>query len=170
MTIVRNLAWICNRKSLAGFENERYKIWWVFGKAPGEYSPGNGLLLRETRLKVGAAIRKLLTSSQWGMMLTWTRMRVLETLGSRIYIFFSVKNHWMNQRGGMRIWKTMTLELHCACSREVSDRTLLSFLSEWVTLQIKAIVLRQTKKKNIIHHNKTLSSKTRRKWVISLTL
>lgn len=27
MTIVRNLAWICNRKSLAGFENERYKIW-----------------------------------------------------------------------------------------------------------------------------------------------
>lgn len=146
MTIVRNLAWICNRKSLAGFENERYKIWWVFGKAPGEYSPGNGLLLRETRLKVGAAIRKLLTSSQWGMMLTWTRMRVLETLGSRIYIFFSVKNHWMNQRGGMRIWKTMTLELHCACSREVSDRTLLSFLSEWVTLQIKAIVLRQTKK------------------------
>lgn len=36
---------------------------------------------------------------------------------------------------------------HCACLRNVSDRPLLSFLSEQVTLQIKAIVLSRPKKK-----------------------
>lgn len=82
----------------------------------------------------------------------WEYWKLLDLEYIYIYIYFSVKNHWMNQRGDMRIWKTMTLELHCACSREVSDRTQLSFLNEWATLQIKAIVLRQTKKKKKNHN------------------
>lgn len=147
MTTVRNLALICNRKSLAGFENGCYKIWWVFGKGPSEYSTGNGLLFRETRLKVGGAIRSYWhhLSGEWCWLEPgWEYWKLLDL--EYMYFFFHLKAvGWIREE----VWgyeKTMTLERHCVCSRKVSNRPLLSFLSERDTLQIKAIVLSRPKK------------------------